>query len=375
MASTDASPRLFRPLRLRALDVRNRIMVSPMCQYSSAGGCATDWHLMHLGQFAVSGVGMLCVEMTNVEARGRITPHCMGLYDDANERALQRVVEFCKRHGDAAMTIQLAHAGRKASVAPPWEGRRRLSEAEGGWQPVAPSGVPVAPGATPPHELSIDEIGALVEKFAAAGARAHRAGFDAVELHAAHGYLLHQFLSPLTNLRRDGYGGTLDRRLRFVLEVFEALRAAWPGDKPLGVRISATDWVADGWDLEQSVVLCRRLAEMGCDWFDVSSGGLVKNQRIPTGPGYQVSFAERIKRETGVTTIAIGMITEPQQAEAILAAEQADLVALARGMLYDPRWVWHAAAELGAEVHYPKQYLRARPEVRDDIFAEREAAR
>ena len=375
MIGNQPPPLLFSPIQLRDLALTNRVMVSPMCQYSAVNGCATDWHLMHLGHFAVSGVGMLCVEMTNVEPRGRITPYCMGLYDGANEHALKRVVEFCKRHSQTPMAIQLAHAGRKSSVTPPWEGRRVIPVAQGGWEPVAPSAIATTPDAPPPRELSVREIQDLVRKFAAAAERADRAGFDAVELHAAHGYLLHQFLSPLSNHRQDRYGGCLDHRLRFVLEVFAAMRSAWPDHKPLGVRISATDWVDGGWDLEQSVTLCRRLSELGCDWFDVSSGGLVKNQRIPTSPGYQIPFADRIKRETGVTTIAIGMITEPQQAEAILQEGQADMVALARGMLYDPRWVWHAAAVLGADVDYPNQYLRARPGVRDDVFAEREAAR
>jgi NADPH2 dehydrogenase len=369
------SSHLFQPIRLRQIVLDNRIMVSPMCQYSAVDGCATDWHLMHLGQFAVSGAGLLMVEMTDVEPRGRITPFCLGLYSDDNERALQRVVDFCRRHGRARIGIQLAHAGRKASTLPPWEGRRRLMPEEGGWDPVAPSAVASGEGAPVPRALSLEEIEAIREAFVAATRRAARIGFDALELHCAHGYLLHQFLSPLSNRRTDRYGGTLENRMRFPLEVFAAMRAVWPEDRPLGVRVSATDWAEGGWDLPDTLEFARALKALGCDWIDVSSGGLVKNQRIKTYPGYQVPFAEAVRHATGLITVAIGMITEPRHAEAIIAQGQADLVALARGMLYDPRWAWHAAAELGASVYYPNQYLRCRPWVRNDTFAEREAAR
>jgi 2,4-dienoyl-CoA reductase-like NADH-dependent reductase (Old Yellow Enzyme family) len=365
---------LFTPLRLRALEIPNRIMVSPMCQYSAVEGSATDWHLMHLGQFAVSGAGLVCVEMTNVEARGRISPGCMGLYSDGNEAALARVVEFCRGHGPARLAVQLGHAGRKASTRPPWEGREPLGPHEGGWEPIAPSAIPMSEGALVPRALSAAEIEALVERFAESARRALRIGFDTIELHGAHGYLLHQFLSPLSNHRDDEWGGTLERRLRFPLEVFEAVRAVWPQDRPLGMRVSATDWAEGGWDLDQTLVLARALRERGCDFMDVSSGGLVANQRITLGPGYQVPFAERVRREVGIPTIAVGLITEPRRAEEIVANQRADMVALARGMLYDPHWTWHAATELGADAWYPPQYQRCAPQ-RDpaDVFAERRA--
>ena len=367
--------RLFSPIALRGLKLANRAVVSPMCQYSAHEGSATDWHLMHLGQFAVSGVGMVIMEMTNVEPQGRITPRCMGLWSDENEAALKKVVAFCKRYGDAKFGVQLAHAGRKASTLPPWEGRRALTAAEGGWTPLAPSAIESGEGSLRPRPLTADEIVGLTEAFAGAARRADRAGVEAIEIHAAHGYLLHQFLSPLSNHREDRYGGSLENRMRFPLEVFRAVRAVWPDDKPLGIRVSATDWAEGGWDLDQTLAFAHELRKLDCDWIDVSSGGLVKNQVIETGPGYQVPFAEAVRRETGLTTMAVGMITEPRQAEEIIAAGKADLVALARGMLYDPRWAWHAAHELGAEVTYPNQYLRCRPWVRNDTFAEREAAK
>ena len=352
---------LFAPIDLRGLRLDNRIVVSPMCQYSAMDGCVGDWHLMHLGQFSVSGAGMLIVEMTNVEARGRISPHCVGLYSNDNERAFTRVLDFCRRHSAMAIGVQLAHAGRKASTLAPWQGRKALAPEEGGWQTVSASAIGNSDQSPPPVALTTDEIEALVEGFADAARRAHRIGFDAIELHGAHGYLLHQFLSPLSNQRDDEYGGSLDNRMRFPLQVFDAVRAVWPDDKPLGIRISATDYLDGGWGIEDSVIFGRRLAERGCDWIDVSSGGIAAGENIPVGPGYQVPFAEQVREQTGLTTMAVGLITEARQAEAIVANGQADMVALARGMLYDPRWPWHAAAELGAEVAYPNQYLRCQP--------------
>ena len=352
---------LFTPIELRGLRLENRIVVSPMCQYSAEDGSASDWHLMHLGQFSVSGAGLLMVEMTNVEARGRISPYCLGLYNDDNEAALARVVAFCRRYGASKIGVQLAHAGRKASTLPPWQGRNSLAPGEGGWQCVSASAIAASAGSPLPSALSHEEIAGLVEAFAAATRRARRIGFDTIELHGAHGYLLHQFLSPICNRREDEYGGSLDNRLRFPLQVYDAVRAEWPDDKPLGVRISATDYLQGGWRIEDSVVFGQRLAERGCDWIDVSSGGIAEGEKIPTGPGYQVPFAEQVRRQTGLTTMAVGLITEPRQAEAIVSSGQADMVALARGMLYDPRWAWHAAAELGAEVAYPNQYQRCRP--------------
>ncbi len=368
------TPALFSAIALRALTLPNRIVVSPMCQYSAEDGCATDWHLVHLGSFAVSGVGLLMVEMTNVEARGRITPYCLGLYSDENEQALARVVAWCRRYGRAPLGIQLGHAGRKASTLPPWRGRELLGPAEGGWETVAPSALAVAADAPKPRALDIAEIEGLIKAFSAAARRADRLGFDAIELHGAHGYLLHQFLSPLSNRRRDAYGGSLENRMRFALEVFAAVRAVWPAHKPLGVRVSATDWHEDGWSLEDTVELAGRLRELGCDWIDVSSGGIAPGIAIPTGPGYQVPFAARVRAETGAPTIAVGLITDPHQAERIVAEGHADMVALARGMLYDPRWAWHAADALGAESGYPRQYERCRPALRADVFADRSAA-
>jgi 2,4-dienoyl-CoA reductase-like NADH-dependent reductase (Old Yellow Enzyme family) len=301
------------------------------------------------------------VEMTNVEARGRISPNCLGLYNDDNERALARVLAFCRRYGDVKIGIQLAHAGRKASTSPPWEGRKPLAPEEGGWSTVSASAIAASDRSPPPSALAGDEIAGLVDAFAAATRRARRIGFDAIELHGAHGYLLHQFLSPVCNQREDEYGGSLENRMRFPLEVYDAVRAEWPDDRPLGVRISATDYLDGGWRIEDSVAFGRCLAERGCDWIDVSSGGIAEGETIPVGPGYQVPFAGQVRRQTGLTTMAVGLITKPRQAEDIVSSGQADMVALARGMLYDPRWAWHAAAELGAEVAYPNQYVRCQP--------------
>lgn len=366
--------KLFSPIDLRDLALANRIVVSPMCQYSASEGSATDWHLMHLGQFALSGVGLLIVEMTNVEARGRISPYCMGLYNDDNERALTRVIEFCRKVGQAKLGVQLAHAGRKASTRPPWQAREPILPDAGGWQTVAPSAIPVAAGAPAPKALTREEIAALVQAFAQAAERAQRIGFDAIELHSAHGYLLHEFLSPVSNRRQDEYGGSRENRMRFPLEVFDAVRAVWPAEKPLGVRLSAIDWIEGGWTLDDTIAYVKALQARGCDWIDASSGGIVPTERISVGPGYQLPFAERIRAETGITTIAIGMITKPRQAEDIIATGKADMVAMARGMLYDPRWAWHAAAELGAEAWYPNQYLRCRPSARADVFADKTAS-
>lgn len=366
---------LFQPIKLRRLALENRIMVSPMCQYSAVDGCMTDWHFAHLGMLANSGAALLCFEMTDVEPLGRITPGCSGLYSDANEAALARVVRFCRAHGQAKLGIQLAHAGRKASTAAPWDARKSLRPEEGGWQPVAPSAIAIGEGELVPRALTREEIKALVSKFADSVRRAERIGFDALELHSAHGYLLHEFLSPLSNRREDEYGGSLANRMRFPLEVVAAVRAAWPDSKPLGVRVSCTDWLEDGWDIEQTVAFAKELKKLGCDWIDASSGGLMKNQIIPVAPGYQVPFAERIRKDTGITTVAIGLITEAKQAEKIVAEGKADMVALARGFLWDPRWAWHAALELGAMPRIPPQYLRARPAGRTNVFGERRQTR
>jgi 2,4-dienoyl-CoA reductase-like NADH-dependent reductase (Old Yellow Enzyme family) len=364
---------LFQPIQLRALALENRIMVSPMCQYSAVDGSMTDWHLAHLGMLANSGAALLCFEMTNVEPIGRITPGCSGLYSDANEAALARVVGHCRRHGQAKLAIQLAHAGRKGSCTPPWKSGKPLELGEGGWETVAPSALPTSAGERVPRALTTAEVRSLVGKFADATRRARRIGFDAIELHGAHGYLLHEFLSPLSNLREDEYGGSLANRMRFPLEVFAAVRAEWPEDRPLGVRVSCTDWAEGGWDIEQTLAFARELRKLGCDWIDASSGGLAKNQAIPAAPGYQVPFAERIRKETGLPTIAIGLITEARHAETIVAEGKADMVALARGFLWNPRWAWHAALELGAEPGIPPQYLRGRPAARVEAGERRRA--
>ncbi len=357
------SPALFRSISFRNLHLKNRIMVSPMCQYSSQDGCVSDWHKMHLGQFAIGGAGLLIIEMTNVEPRGRISPYCVGLYNDATESALKNVVEFCNRYGNVPIGIQLAHAGRKASTAPPWQNRSPISEADGGWRPVGPSSIPYANSALTPIELAATEIEELVEKFAQAAIRADRIGFKAIELHAAHGYLLHQFLSPLSNRREDQYGGSLENRMKFPLNVYKRVREVWPNEKPIGMRVSATDWVEGGWNLEETVAFAKELKTLRCDWIDVSSGGLVDNQKIETGPGYQVGFSRAVREQAKISTIAVGMITEAVHAEQIISNGDADMVALARGMLYNPRWVWHVAEKLGAKVDYPNQYLRCHPSV------------
>ncbi len=359
---------LFSPISFRELTLPNRIMVSPMCQYSAEHGKATAWHMMHLPNLAISGAGLLGIEATAVEAAGRITHEDLGLYDEATEAALKPVIDSVHRYGQSAVVIQLAHAGRKASSYTPWEGGQFRPASDRGWRPVAPSTVPYKDGE--PAPIPLDEAGMvrICDSFAMAARRADRLGIDAIEIHGAHGYLLHQFMSPLSNQRTDRYGGSLENRIRFPLEVFDAIRAAFPAGKPVGVRLSATDWVEGGWDLEQTIVLARALTARGADWIDVSSGGLSPLQKIPVGPGYQVPFAERIKRETGATTVAVGLITEPRQAEEIVSSGKADLVAIARGMLYDPRWGWHAAAALDATVDAPPQYWRALPREHSKLF-------
>ena len=365
-------PCLFEPITLRGLTLPNRIMVSPMCQYSAVDGSATDWHVAHLGSLALSGAGLLCVEATAVTAEGRITPGDLGLYSDDNERALARVVGTIRAAAPIKMAIQLGHAGRKASSHAPWDGGKLVPAGQGGWLPAGPSAVPHADGEPAPRAFAPDELPRLHEAFADAARRAARLGFDAIELHCAHGYLLHQFLSPVSNRRDDAYGGSLANRMRFPLEAFDAVRAAFPADRPVGVRVSATDWLEgsapESWTVESTVEFGRALKERGCDWLDVSSGGISPRQKITPGPGYQVPFAEIVRTETGLPTIAVGLITEPRQAEAILEAGRADMVALARAFLYDPRWPWHAAAALGGQVDGPRQYWRSLPREAGPIF-------
>ncbi|MDH3452927.1 MAG: NADH:flavin oxidoreductase/NADH oxidase [Gammaproteobacteria bacterium] len=362
--------RLFSAVSIGSLELRNRIMVSPMCQYSAAEGSAGDWHLAHLGSLAMSGAGLLFVEATAVNPEGRITPGCLGLYSEENEAALGRAAAVVRQVSDIPLGIQLAHAGRKASSRRPWEGGTLIDPGAGGWLPVAPSTIPQHPHEAPPQAMDAAGLDHVEDSFVAAVRRAKRLGFQAIELHMAHGYLLHQFLSPLANQRADEYGGELENRLRFPLRVFAAVQQAAGGDIPVGVRISATDWADGGWDIEQSVVFCKRLEDAGCQFVDVSSGGVSHLQKIPLGPGYQVPFAERIKREVDMPVISVGLITEPRQAEQIVASRQADMVALARGMLNDPRWPWRAAAELGATVTAPKQYWRCLPQGYPRVFGE-----
>ena len=360
--------KLFSPINLGKLELSNRIVVSPMCQYSAEQGQASDWHLIHLGHLALSGAGLLFIEATAVNPEGRISPGDMGLWSGQTETALARVIKSIRRYSAMPIAIQLAHAGRKASTQVPWQGGQIISPENGGWQTFAPSAVPFAPDAVRPVALDVAGLRQTMNDFVSSAKRAHSLGIDVIELHAAHGYLLHQFLSPLSNIRDDRYGGKLENRMRFPLEVFEAVRDSVPSDKPVGIRISASDWVAGGWDIEQSVLFAKELQRRGCAFIDVSSGGLSPLQQIPLEPGYQVPFAERIRHETGLATIAVGLINEPEQAETIISSGQADMVALARGMLYDPRWPWHAAARLGAQVTAPNQYLRSQPRGLKNLF-------
>jgi 2,4-dienoyl-CoA reductase-like NADH-dependent reductase (Old Yellow Enzyme family) len=362
---------LFSPYAIGSLQLKNRIVIAPMCQYSAVDGAATDWHQVHLGQLALSGAGLLIIEATAVEAIGRITPGCLGLWSDATEAALQRVLLAVRAHSRMPVAIQLGHAGRKGSSHVPWDGGMLIPPGQpGGWHPVAPSALPQLEGEPPPVALDDAGLQRIVAAFVDAARRAHRLGLDAIELHAAHGYLLHQFLSPISNTRGDAYGGALDNRMRFPLQVFDAVRAAVPASMPVGVRLSATDWVDGGWDPAQSLVFARALQARGLSFLHVSSGGVSPQQKIPIGPGYQVGLAEALRRETGLPTIAVGLITEPAQAEAIVASGQADLVALARGMLFDPRWPWHAAAQLGATVEAPPQYWRSQPRGMNGLFGD-----
>jgi len=355
---------LFTPLRLPSprggISLPNRIVIAPMCQYQAIDGCANDWHLMHWGNLLNSGAAMFTIEATAVMPEGRITPNCLGLWDARTEAALADHLQRARALAPhTAVCIQLAHAGRKASSAVPWQGGQLLSPEQGGWQPVGPSGLPHLPSETPPSAIAAQGLRDIVAAFVAAAQRADRMGVDAIELHCAHGYLLHQFLSPLANQRNDGYGGTFENRIRFPLEVFAAVRAVYDG--VLGVRLSATDWVEGGWDLPQSVAFAQQLKAAGCDFMHVSSAGVSPQQKITLGAGYQVPFARAIRQATGMVTTAVGLITEPQQAEAVLQAGDADLVALARAFLYQPRWGWQAAAALGGAVDANPVYWRCLP--------------
>ena len=360
--------KLFEPITLGELTLENRIVIAPMCQYSSDEGKATAWHHAHLGQLSFSGAGLLILEATAVEAAGRISAEDLGLWDDATEAAMKDLISGLRANSKMPLGLQLGHAGRKASCAAPWNGGAQIPQSAGGWQTVAPSAIAFTEGTEAPEAMSLARIDELKKAYVETVRRADRLGLDLLELHGAHGYLLHQFLSPLSNQRTDQYGGSLENRMRLLLEIFQEIRAEFPAEKPIGVRISATDWVEGGWDLEQSIELAKALDKLGCSYIHVSSGGLSPQQKIAVGPNYQVPFADGIKRYVNMPVIAVGLITEPEQAEAIIGTGQADMIALARGILYNPRWPWHAAAKLGAKVSAPKQYWRSEPHGLKGLF-------
>ena len=360
---------LFRPLEVGGLALANRIVIAPMCQYSAEDGCMSDWHVIHLGHLSLSGAALLTIEATSVTPEGRISYGDVGLWSDANEEAMGRVLASIRRWSEMPIAIQLGHAGRKASTDKPWFGGAQIPPGEpNGWQTLGPSPVPFEAGENPPLELDASGLARIRQAFVDAAERAARLELTAVQLHGAHGYLLHQFLSPLSNLRTDEYGGSLENRMRFPLEVFDAVRSVFPAGRPVTMRVSATDWVEGGWDVEQTIEFARELEKRGCAAIHVSSGGLDPRQNIPVGPSYQVPLAREIKRAVDMPVIAVGLITDFEQAEAIVGTGDADIVALARGVLYDPRWPWHAAAALGGSVQAPPQYLRSQPRQYRDLF-------
>lgn len=361
--------KLFEPITIGNLTLANRIVIAPMCQYSAENGRMTDWHAMHLGNLAQSGAGILTIEASAVSPEGRISYADVGLWDDETEQAMGNVLESVRRWSDMPIAIQLAHAGRKASTAKPWDGGKQIApNAENGWQTVSASALPFLPDENPPEALDKAGLARIRDAFADAARRAARLGIDAVQIHGAHGYLLHQFLSPLSNKRTDEYGGSLENRMRFPLEVYDAVRAAFPADRPVTMRVSGTDWAEGGWDIEQTVAFAKALEARGCAAYHVSSGGLDAGQKIPVGPNYQVPLARKVKEAVSMPVIAVGLITEPEQAEAIVATGEADMIGLARTVLYDPRWPWHAAAALGATVKAAPQFLRCQPRVYKDLF-------
>ena len=361
--------KLFEPIQVGKLTLANRIVIAPMCQYSAEHGRMTDWHTIHLGTLAQSGAGILTIEAAAVAPEGRITYADVGLWDDETEAAMGKVLESVRRWSDMPIALQLAHAGRKASTTRPWDGGAQIAPGEeNGWQTVSASAAPFQTHENPPEALDAAGLARIRDAFADSARRAARLGMDVIQIHAAHGYLLHQFLSPLSNRREDEYGGSLENRLRFPLEVYDAVRAAFPADKPVTVRVSGTDWVDGGWDVEQTIAFARALEARGCDAIHVSSGGLHPDQKIPVGPNYQVPLARKVKESVSMSVIAVGLITEPEQAEAIVATGDADMIAIARTVLYDPRWPWHAAAKLGARVKVSPQYLRCQPHTYRDLF-------
>ncbi|MGC6330186.1 NADH:flavin oxidoreductase/NADH oxidase [Rhizorhabdus sp. FW153] len=363
--------KLFQPLTVGGLTLANRIVIAPMCQYSAEDGAMTDWHIQHLGGLAASGAGLLTIEATAVEPEGRISYADVGLWDDRTEAAMARVLEAVRRHSTMPIAIQLAHAGRKASTDLPWRGGAQLApDHEHGWQTVAPSALPFEESENAPTALDRAGLDRIRDAFADAARRSARLGLDAIQIHGAHGYLLHEFLSPLSNRREDDYGGSLENRMRFPLEVFDAVRAAFPADRPVTVRLSGTDWVEGGWDIEQTIAFSKALEARGAAAIHVSSGGLDPRQAIPVGPNYQVPLARAVREAVSIPVVAVGLITEFEQAEAILATGDADLIGLARTVLYDPRWPWHAAAHFGAQVKVPPQYLRSQPRRFRDLLVE-----
>ncbi|KAB1088872.1 NADH:flavin oxidoreductase/NADH oxidase [Neorhizobium galegae] len=364
-----AQPALFSPIRVRNLELSNRIVIAPMCQYSAEDGCMTDWHVIHLGQLALSGAALLTIEATGVTPEGRITYADVGLYDDATEAAMARTLDSIRKWSDMPISVQLAHAGRKASTDKPWLGGSQIApDHPNGWQTQSASAIPFNPKYVAPVALDRQGLNEVRDAFAASAVRAARIGLDAIQIHGAHGYLLHQFLSPLSNQRTDEYGGSLENRARFPLEVFDAVRQAFPSDKAVTVRVSATDWVEGGLDIDQTIAFAQMLDEKGCDAIHVSSGGLHIEQKIPLGPNYQVPLARAVRAAVKMPVVAVGLITEPTQAEAIVSTGDADIVAIARAVLYDPRWPWHAAAELGAQVKPAPQYLRCQPSQLRNLF-------
>jgi len=364
-----SGPRLFQPLDVGGVSLANRIVIAPMCQYSAENGCMTDWHLIHLGHLALSGAALLTIEATAVVPEGRITNGDVGLWDDATEAAMKRVLDGVRAHSKMPIAIQLAHAGRKASTELPWHGGKQIAVGQDhGWQIEAPSAVPFDDDKAVPTALTRARMDEIRDAFVAAAARSARLGLDAIQIHTAHGYLLHEFLSPLSNHRDDDYGGSLENRMRYPLEIFDAVRAAFPADKPVTVRVSGTDWVDGGWDVEDTIAFAQALEARGCAAIHVSSGGLDPKQDIPVGPNYQVPLARAVKEAVSIPVVAVGLITDYEQAEAIVATGDADLIALARTILYDPRWPWHAAAELGGRVRAPDQYLRSQPRRFKDLF-------
>lgn len=360
---------LFTPFRVGELELANRIVIAPMCQYSAVEGCMSDWHVIHLGSLALSGAALLTIEATAVMPEGRITYADVGLWDDATEHAMARTLASIRRWSDIPIALQLAHAGRKASTEIPWKGGQQIPPGTpNGWQTVAPSPIPFLAQSQQPLALDRAGLRSVRDAFADAARRAARLGIEALQLHGAHGYLIHQFLSPLSNQRTDEYGGSLENRMRFPLEVFDAVRGAFPADRPVSVRVSGTDWVDGGWDIAQTVRFAQALEARGCAAVHVSSGGLHPGQKIPLGPSYQVPLARAVKAAVRVPVIAVGLITEFEQAEAIVSTGDADLIALARAILFDPRWPWHAAAHFGARVRAPAQYLRSQPRQYRELF-------